>query len=520
MRSIRAVAAVFLLVAFAARSARANDWYVDSQAPPGGDGSAAHPFQKIGKGVQSAAGGDRVLVAAGQYAEHLTIGKSISILGDRNAATTVDGGGHGRLVTIPSGNTVWLQDLILARGRLDDSDTLKFGAGIGNEGTLIGVRLHVDDCHCYSTTTDVGGGAIENVGEALLWSCWIERCSASTGYNFFTFTTGGAASGGAIHNLGRLKLFSTTLSSNAALTDVNFVTKDAKGGAIYNEGTVRLVNATIHDNDVFALHAHGGGIFGGSLYVDHSTISSNSASTSNPYGSGLDSASGGGIEGAADVLGSVIAGNSVHDDDLGASSYGPDFYGRCNSLGYLLIGDTDDTTIVGDLTGVQTGVDPKLLALGDNGGPVPTQALDVGSPCIDSGSPDPFASPPYDARDYPRALWDPATGASDLGAYESGSAISYLLNATPDIPLPAGATVMLATGGGIHPNPNLTAVVAVNGAPLFLPLFLDTFDQASVIRRDVVVPAGFSGTTVALRSFSFDAAGKLEHSNEADLVFQ
>lgn len=510
--------------AMIAGTAVANDWYVDVNAAPGGDGSAAHPFQKIGDGVGRALDGDRVLVAAGTYSELLTLDKSVTILGDSTAVTTVDGGGHGPIITINSGKSVWVQDLTVVGGQVGGAfgQSVAFGGGISNQGSLVGVRMRISGCVAYSTKADAGGGAIDNEGTLLLWSCGVEGCGASTGLNPFTFSSGGAALGGAIYNRGTAKVFNSTLSGNAVATDVWYVAAPSRGGAIYNEGTLRLVNSTISGNSSGSTSAYGGGIDNaatGTLNIDHSTIAWNWATGRNVY-TGQGSAFGGGVVGAADIGESVIAYNQVYDDNYGSSSYGPDYSGTCNSLGYLLIGDTTDTTLIGDQTGVQGNVDPKLLPLADNGGFVQTHALDATSPCIDTGNPDALASPAYDARGYPRALWDPRTGASDLGAYEAGGTISFLLTATPDVPLPAGSTLAVTTGGGVFSHPNLLVLVDVNGAPTFSPLLFNTFDQSGVIVIEGSVPNGLSGTTAGLKSFSIDVNGKLEISNEALLTFQ
>jgi hypothetical protein len=506
---VLAAAVVFIQ---AAATAPARDWYVDHNAGSGGDGSAGHPFQKIGDGLSHALDGDRILVAAGTYSELLSITKSVTILGDGAGGTTVDAGG-GTAVTIPAGPDAWLQDLVIING------VGVFGGGVSNGGTAILVRCRVTACSAYSVKSDAGGGGIDNSGTIILWNCTIDGCSAFT--SFTPWSTGGSAYGGGIRNTGTLKLFSSTLSDNQITQDVLTIGGDARGGAIYNTGDLRLVNTTVSGNSTYAHRAYGGGIDndGGSLLLDHSTITLNEAVGRNPW-SGMGSAAGGGVQGSGDVGHSVISGNAVYDDSLGANSFGPDFGGTCNSLGYLLIGDPTDTTLIGDMTGVQTGVDPKLLSLANNGGFVQTHALDPTSPCIDTGNPDPLASPPYDARGYPRALWDPTTGASDLGAYEYGGAPSFLLTATPDLPLPAGSTVALTTGGGIYTHPNLLVLVDVNGAPTLTPLLFNTFDQSGVLVVEGLVPSGLSGTTAGLKSWSLDANGRLEISNETVLTFQ
>src|SRR5258706_11566140 len=62
--------------------ASANTYHVDARGSSSGDGSAAHPFKTIARGLAAAADGDVVSVAPGTYAEGpVVIGKSVSLVG-------------------------------------------------------------------------------------------------------------------------------------------------------------------------------------------------------------------------------------------------------------------------------------------------------------------------------------------------------------------------------------------------------------------------------------------------------
>ncbi|HET7483692.1 MAG TPA: choice-of-anchor Q domain-containing protein, partial [Actinomycetota bacterium] len=114
--------------------------------------------------------------------------------------------------------------------------------------------------------------------------------------------------GGGIRNSGDLSL------DNVAVTD-NVVCDthgdSAMGGGISNGGSLDLFESTVDRNRVDALNgggAYGGGIesaFGGTLHVEASTISNNTAAGLNPSGGGLHvKGSGGG-----DIVNSTISGN-------------------------------------------------------------------------------------------------------------------------------------------------------------------------------------------------------------------
>ncbi|HET6162058.1 MAG TPA: choice-of-anchor Q domain-containing protein [Planctomycetota bacterium] len=497
-----------------APAASAADWYVDANAAPGGNGSAASPFQTIGKALSSSVDGDRIFVAAATYGERIAVAASVTILCDRAGGTTLDAGGAGTAITIASGKSVWLQDLRVTGGLSSST-----GGGILNSGSAVLVRCNVVNCSSVSYGIDASGGGIENDGSLLLWSCTVDSCAVEARPLIFPFTICGNAAGGGIFNTGNLKIFDSTISANQCYGEMYVARRRADGGGIANGGSLRLVNATVSGNSCRAAIATCGGIWSSttSVVIDHSTIAANGVLGHDLFGGGV--AGVGGFGGS-----SARVGHSIFDQNGGwgdlPGAVGGDFAGTCDSLGYVLIFDDSGTTYTGDTTGMQKGVSAVLLALADNGGPVRTHALGPTSPCIDAGNPDAQASPPYDARGYPRALWDPAVGASDLGAYEAGSSPTYLLTATPDVPLPAGATLELVTGGGVAAKPVALTVVAMNGTPTFLPMLITTFDQSGVLVVVASVPSGLSGFATTLRSYSLDANDRVVVTPTVDVHFQ
>ena len=58
-----------------------NIFYVDDDAPPGGDGSPSHPFRFIQEAVDAANDGDEIRVCHGEYNESVDITKKLEILG-------------------------------------------------------------------------------------------------------------------------------------------------------------------------------------------------------------------------------------------------------------------------------------------------------------------------------------------------------------------------------------------------------------------------------------------------------
>jgi len=119
----------------------------------------------------------------------------------------------------------------------------------------------------------------------------------------------------------------------------------------------------------------------------------------------------------------IIAGNTAANglgDTTGAPTPGPNVDGAVTSNGHNLLGiATDATGFTG--TGDQTGANPMLAALADNGGPTQTMALTAGSPAIDAGV---AAGASFDQRGRPRTFDDPGVAnaatsdGTDIGAFE------------------------------------------------------------------------------------------------------
>ncbi|MCK4614445.1 MAG: right-handed parallel beta-helix repeat-containing protein, partial [Thermoplasmata archaeon] len=68
-------------------------WYVDDDAPGGGDGSEERPFNKIQDGVDAAEDGDTVYIQEGTYCENIEVYNQINLIGKGSGVTFIDGTG-------------------------------------------------------------------------------------------------------------------------------------------------------------------------------------------------------------------------------------------------------------------------------------------------------------------------------------------------------------------------------------------------------------------------------------------
>src|SRR5205085_3077689 len=230
-----------------------------------------------------------------------------------------------------------------------------------------------------------------------------------------TFTSGRASFGGAIFNQGDLTIRNCTFTWN------NAVGNGAEGGAIDSEGgfeggSLTVVNSTISGNNS---DGDGGGILNcGDSFgtLTNVTITNNHADAdgeSEGLGGGLAQVSSSGLT----LNNTIIAGNirnSASEVVSGSaaqrntmSSTNDDVFVRPDDpMTVDFDGSTIDPSSSNNLIGVDTGlsadisngtngnhigtaaspIDPKLLPLGNNGGPTQTHLLLPYSPALNAGN--------------------------------------------------------------------------------------------------------------------------------------
>jgi hypothetical protein len=135
-------------------------------------------------------------------------------------------------------------------------------------------------------------------------------------------------------------------------------------------------------------------------------------------GFGIDNEDPGAGVGTININNTIIAGNT-------SSGNSSDVRGAFVSGGFNLIGDADGSTgfangVNNDIVGSETGsgvVDAMLAPLADNGGPIQTCALLLGSPAINAGD----STATTDQRGVARpsgGVADGIPGPDSIGAFE------------------------------------------------------------------------------------------------------
>jgi hypothetical protein len=205
------------------------------------------PYAHIQDAIDAASSSDTISIAAGTYAEHLDIEKSLTLVGAGASSTAIDGGNSGTVVTIGISNTAPM--VTLSGVTIQHGNTAGNGGGIANSGTL-----------------------------TLTNSTVISNTAAGAGYSY--------SFGGGIYSTGALMLTNSTVSGNSAtsvgggieniggtVTLANSTVADNSGGGIYNIafGTVTLANSTVADNS-------GGGIYNyGKVVLSNTILAGNTA---------------------------------------------------------------------------------------------------------------------------------------------------------------------------------------------------------------------------------------------------
>ncbi len=347
-------------------------WYVDGVHGDDGNNckTKSTACATIGHAISLATSGDAIQIAAATYQENLSIPFNLTLNGAKAATTIVDGTNTANVFTVGTGISLALSNLTIKNGV-----GYSGGGGVDNSGTLTVKKSN------FYVNTALSGGAILNTGMATISNT---NLSGNSPYFF-----GHSASCGAIDNRSTMTISASTFFNNYANNNVT------AGGAICNGGTLAISGTTFSTNSSQGNNTgYGGGIYNyaGTLNVTNSTFSANSATTSggaiysnggtgqisnSTFGNNPENIGGGGA--LSNAGSSVLIQNSI----VANSGNGGNCAGTITSDGYNLSSDsTCNFTSNGDLN----NTNPKLSALGKNGGPTQTMALQIGSPALDAGN--------------------------------------------------------------------------------------------------------------------------------------
>jgi hypothetical protein len=389
------LAAVLLLIALVlpVPTAHVAEAYIPPSdvwvAPPpigddiNNDGTEAHPFATIKKGLDNVAQDGTVHVAAGTYHEHqLPYHYGQDLVGAGAQNTIINGDGIGPVLSISSGP--W-QNIISGFTIQNGSALTSLWNPADAQVLYAGIKLPPIKMlqQLFNGVPYQGGGIYISGGHSVtLNDCVIKDNQADEG--------------GGIYNEGQLTMNRCTVSGNSAIY---------AGGGIYNSETANLINCTISGNSLTASDGLGAGIYTSyHLELCNVTLAYNNATGAASKGGGIASMPG---NLTAFFKNCIVAHNTAGTAGTNNAYYlsADDMVSQGNNI------DSENSCNFDQPTD-QINTDPLLGPLQDNGGPTFTHALLHGSPAIDAGAN--TGAPDTDQRGVPR----PQGPAFDIGAYE------------------------------------------------------------------------------------------------------
>jgi hypothetical protein len=419
----------------------------------------------------AASNGDTIVIAgaASPYFEHLTIDKSVSLIGENPTNTIIDGGLSGQVIRISTPVTVTLTNLTIRNGQSGNDSFDQYGGGIHNvSGTLTLNNIVVSGNRSGSGVFAADGGGISNFfGTLTLNHSIVSGNITGTPLNGTSSIANGGNGGGIANQSGTLTVNDSTISGNrtgdgASGSSSGVGGNGGNGGGIYNGelGTVTVNRSTISGNSTGiagmgsttnGISGSGAGIYilGVSFVGDITVVTINTSTISgNRTGGGFQSSNGGdggGIfvrqKSTVNVSDTTLAFNQMDGDQfpggggianrsgtvnvkntLLAFNHGPsgldalhDCSGAVISQGYNLMMEPDCT--ITPTTGDQFYVRGSILGpLQNNGGPTQTHALVRHSPAIDAA--DSSTCPRTDQRGFVRPAFGGTSLRCDVGAFE------------------------------------------------------------------------------------------------------
>jgi predicted outer membrane repeat protein len=256
------------------------------------------PKKTIQNAINTARSGDTIQIAKGTYKENLKIRKNITLNGNNQKDTIIDGQGYCCAIIL-KGIVVTISHFTLQNGcspginnhgklNIKSSTIIKNkGLALFNDGTL-----SIKDSKITKNNagiTNYPSGKVDIYNSKITSSGGISN-GGIMNIKKAAITNNTADDGGGIWNCGKLTLKDSTIANNIA----------GKGGGIYSDnGGVYLDNSTINNNTAFM----GSGIYSESvLKINNSKINNNFAESD---GGGIYSV------GTLNIINSIISYNTV-----------------------------------------------------------------------------------------------------------------------------------------------------------------------------------------------------------------
>ncbi|MEM4257613.1 MAG: right-handed parallel beta-helix repeat-containing protein [Candidatus Thermoplasmatota archaeon] len=199
-------------------------------------GSFEHPYCHINDAVRSASDGDRILVAAGVYYEHLVIDKKLHISGEDSTTTIIDGMNIGTVCTI------------LVSGVILEQITLRCSGGYFDDaGLQVASFTTLKNCSVYRARVGV---LVVNASVVTIDNCTFH--TTGFGIKFITSTESTLSGCTFAHNA-----IGITIQDTSKITlSHSYLHTNGRALYIHNAQMISIDHCNISDNSV-----NHGGIF-------------------------------------------------------------------------------------------------------------------------------------------------------------------------------------------------------------------------------------------------------------------
>ncbi len=314
------------------------------------------PYTQLAPALAAAQSGDTITIGPGTYGGGVTIAVSVKLVGAGPGATIISGGGPVLTIGLPgapSEPTVTIDGLTVTGGVTIGNLTPFSGRGGG---------IYIPRAAGPST-----GATVTIRNSVVRGNSVAPRVAIESDDPCCPFADSG---GGGISNDGTLTLDHTLVSDNRA-DPGGGLASNAIGGGILNRalGSLTLKNSVVSDNHAVVTapngrFAPGGGIavVGGTLTIDHSRVSHNTADASSAVPIGVEQeATAGGIQvqenATATIRSTAITGNSVSSTNTIGDAIA--FSGGLHADGPIVLRDStvSDNSAAGTTAGGRADAD-------------------------------------------------------------------------------------------------------------------------------------------------------------------
>jgi nitrous oxidase accessory protein NosD len=205
--------------------------YVDDSNTQGPwNGSIDYPYQTINEGIFHATDGDTIYVFSGLYHETILMNKSLSLRGQQQETTIIDGSYNGSVITITC------EEVIIRRFTIRNSGGFSENAAIA----ILANSTSIQECTLYRAHA---GLFIQNSSDITILSCQLH----TNGFGIFSSSSDFISIDGCIlyHNGAGVYLYnSTCVTITHSYADTNGI-----GFLAEHSSNINITDSAARDND-------------------------------------------------------------------------------------------------------------------------------------------------------------------------------------------------------------------------------------------------------------------------------